>query len=280
MNTETKTNDTIHPKLKSFLDVLPLLHKVLPDVGMGVTDRSAWLAYYPGTKIDIRAEQGRAIDPKEPLADCIENSRFIKDEVPEAFFGVSFTGLAAPVMEDGEVIGALAIQMQEYNERELRRISDQIAGSLTNANEQVGAISESAGGLAKSSNALLLQSNEAAESMKNTDEVLEFIRKIASRTNILGLNASIEAARAGEYGQGFNIVAKEIRKLSQETLDSTEKIEKTLSGLRQSIDEIQSVVEQVVKTGKEQATSTEELAKFISEIEQMSQGLKKYAKEI
>lgn len=280
MNIASKTNDTIHPKLKSFLDVLPLVHKMLPDVGIGVTNRTEWLAYHAGTKIDIDAKQGRAIDPNEPLADCIENNRFIKDEVPEAFFGVSFTGLAAPVLEDGEVIGALAIQMQEYNERELRRISDQIAGSLTNANDQVSAISESAGGLANSSDVLLLQSNEAAESMKNTDEVLEFIRKIASRTNILGLNASIEAARAGEFGQGFNIVAKEIRKLSQETLDSTEKIEETLRGLRESIGEIQSVVEQVVKTGKEQATSTEELAKFISEIEHMSQDLKKYAKEI
>ncbi|WP_049773677.1 GAF domain-containing protein [Salisediminibacterium selenitireducens] len=120
------------------MDLLPLLDKMLPDMGIGVTDRTRWLDYYPGSKIDIGAKQGRAIDPKEPLTDCIQHNRFIKDEVPEEFFGVSFTGLASPVEADGEVIGAVAIQIQEYNERELRRISDQIAASLSNAHEQVG----------------------------------------------------------------------------------------------------------------------------------------------
>lgn len=270
----------MHPKLKAFMELLPLLDKMLPDMGIGVTDRTHWLAYYPGSKIDIGAKQGRAIDPKEPLTDCIQHNRFIKDEVPEEFFGVSFTGLASPVVADGEVIGAVAIQIQEYNERELRRISDQIAASLSNAHEQVGSLSDGAEGLAGISDQLLEQSQEAAGSVQNTDEVLTFIKKIASQTNILGLNASIEAARAGEHGKGFNIVAKEIRKLSQDTLDSTEKIEETLEEMRASIERIQGVVENVVRVGKEQAASSGELETFISEIEEMSQELKSYAKEI
>ncbi|WP_049773676.1 methyl-accepting chemotaxis protein [Salisediminibacterium selenitireducens] len=143
-----------------------------------------------------------------------------------------------------------------------------------------GSLSDGAEGLAGISDQLLEQSQEAAGSVQNTDEVLTFIKKIASQTNILGLNASIEAARAGEHGKGFNIVAKEIRKLSQDTLDSTEKIEETLEEMRASIERIQGVVENVVRVGKEQAASSGELETFISEIEEMSLDLKSYAKEI
>ncbi|TFE00186.1 methyl-accepting chemotaxis protein [Jeotgalibacillus sp. R-1-5s-1] len=273
-------NEVKIQKLEAFLQVIPTIHAMMPDIGIGLVNTKEWLAYFPGRKLNIGAQAGRLIDPNEPLAECIRYKKEIRQEVPEEFFGISFTGLAMPIMEGNEIIGALAIQIQEQNEKALQAIADQIFKSINDANERITSIHSGSEGLAQYSRQLLEQSNEAADAMKNTDEVIGFIKKIASQTNILGLNASIEAARAGEHGRGFNIVAQEIRKLSNDTLESTDKINDMLKKMQSSITDIQSMVENVVEVGRKQALSTEEVSSFIDEIEEMSVKLKQYAAKL
>ncbi|BCB05606.1 methyl-accepting chemotaxis protein [Bacillus sp. KH172YL63] len=276
----TNEDNQIHPVLDSYLKVIPMLHAMLPDIAIGITNREEWIAYYPSQKIDLGVKPGHKIDPREPLADCINHKKVIRTEVDEEFFGFAFTGLANPIIHENKVVGAIAIQLQEHNEKELLRISDQMVTSITQANQGVAVIAKGADELAETSSTLLDQSKKAAEEVKNTDEVLTFIKRVADQTNLLGLNASIEAARAGDMGRGFGVVANEIRKLSNETVTSTEKIRNTLLNIQNSMDEIASSIEKVVTVGKEQASSTDEIAVFINEIEEMSKKLNSYASEL
>lgn len=66
------------------------------------------------------------------------------------------------------------------------------------------------------------------------DSIAGAVSDIAIQTNLLALNAAVEAARAGEHGRGFAIVAAEIRKLSDESRTSSERIQSLLGDIQKA----------------------------------------------
>ena len=70
------------------------------------------------------------------------------------------------------------------------------------------------------------------------NEMVELIKEVANKTNILSINASIEASRSGEAGSGFAVVAAEIRELSKETISSAKNVEKAAREIKDFIGSI------------------------------------------
>lgn len=71
----------------------------------------------------------------------------------------------------------------------------------------------------------------------NINNILTTITKVATQTNLLSLNASIEAEKAGEYGAGFSVVAKEIRRLADQTAVAALEIEEMITDMQKAVKE-------------------------------------------
>jgi len=162
----------------------------------------------------------------------------------------------------------------------VKEISD-VVTNLVDTMQQVATMSQETAGFASSGQADLSRMEEAMQQMEdasksisgrlgainekaeNITTVVITITKVADQTNLLSLNAAIEAEKAGEYGRGFTVVAREIRRLADQTAVATLDIE-------QMVQEMQSAV----------SAGVMEMDKFIAEVRRSAEDVEKISTQL
>ncbi|MEL6349605.1 MAG: methyl-accepting chemotaxis protein [Myxococcota bacterium] len=125
------------------------------------------------------------------------------------------------------VVGNSASELVEASQA-LRVSSSEVSSEMTQLNNSAEAVQV---GIEST-----LEAMERLETSSTTiSRILTFISTISEQTNLLALNATIEAARAGEAGQGFSVVAAEVKQLARETRKAAEDITERLNALRDEV---------------------------------------------
>ncbi len=121
---------------------------------------------------------------------------------------------------------------------------------------------------------------ELGKQSRSIYEVVDFINEIADETNLLSLNASVEAARAGEAGRGFAIVADEIRKLADQSVEAVERIRRIIDGVQRQTENTTESASQAQKIVFAQESALESTIAVFREIQEKVNILTKNMKNI
>lgn len=191
----------------------------------------------------------------------------------------SFGDLSQKIAEaTTEIADNAEVQTQEVAGSQV--IFNELADMITNSEARVDQTIENINVLQENNDVGIASINELSkkfdENIKSTREaseevallseksvlignVTDSIHQIAQQTNLLALNAAIEAARAGEAGKGFAVVADEINKLSQQSADSTQKIDGILKDIIQIVESARKTMDyntSIVKVSHDKLSNT------------------------
>ena len=136
------------------------------------------------------------------------------------------------------------------------RIVEGVTGGINRAAQETSVLAENM--------------RELGQKAESISQVITLIEEVADQTNLLALNAAIEAARAGEAGRGFAVVADEVRKLAEKTMQATGQVTRAVEEIQRSVSGNGKTTEQMVNVMSESSRRAGQSGEALERIRQMA----------
>lgn len=178
-------------------------------------------------------------------------------------FGSSTNEIAAAVKEISATSKELSNTMNTVSD-----VAQDTARMADSGREQLGTMKSGVEDLSSAAASIAAKLSVISEKASNINAVVTTITRVADQTNLLSLNAAIEAEKAGEYGVGFAVVAREIRRLADQTAVATQDIEQIVGEMHGAVS---AGVMEMDKFNDEVRKGVRDVAEMTGQMEQIIQ---------
>ncbi len=226
---------------------------------------------------EIHNQQQKIVEQNEKIskaaADAESISQHLATAAEELSAQVEQASKGAFTQQERMEETATAMSQMNTSVLEVARNASQAAQVTEDARKEAEHGASNLGLLIQTIGQVQTQSLSLKQSMSNLGEqaqdignVMNVITDIADQTNLLALNAAIEAARAGEAGRGFAVVADEVRKLAEKTMDATKEVGSAIANIQSVADQNIKATDNTVNTVTESTKLAEESGQVLKAI--------------
>ncbi|MHC1721471.1 MAG: methyl-accepting chemotaxis protein [Clostridiaceae bacterium] len=266
--------------LNAFKTLAPYLPEFFnEDIIITISEGNVFTYVSGAETLGVTGKVGDIINPKGADYDAVRTKMIVRKKIDKEYSGKEIESISIPIVNENNVaIGCIAVVKSLERQHEISNLSEALSKALNRISDMTDAIAGSSKQVSELNAMILDRIEDTNRQTKDTDEIIGFVKNIAKQTNLLGLNASIEASRAGDYGRGFNIVAKEIRKLSASSTDNLKKIEDILKNMQVSISSLTEKINDANDDFQKQAEEFQQVNELMEELSEDAEFLKNIAK--
>lgn len=157
---------------------------------------------------------------------------------------------------------------------EVVTLSDETAMTASEGQQDLARMAATMQQLIEATATISSKLSQIDDKANNINAVVTTITKVADQTNLLSLNAAIEAEKAGEYGAGFSVVAREIRRLADQTaiatLDIENIVKEMLSSVSMGVMEMDKFSQNVGENASSISQISEQMTQIIEQVQSLA----------
>lgn len=240
------------------------------NTNIAITDLDQFISVQQGNgAMNVNCKAGDSFDTNNPFFESIskEKKTFTAFRDPDDTFKVHTCSTITPYYDSNNTLAGFVLVVRDMQQQiTVQNLSNNISQTFEAFNTSFDNIVREISELSKDIHSNVQDADMLMQRIKGIDVIIESIQTIANQSSLLALNAKIEAARVGDIGKGFGVVATEIGKLASLSKNSAQEAKKSLSAMKQAIEEINIRINSIENSTNNQVTSITDISKNVADV--------------